>query len=62
MWTKSKDLHSLVEDTINNQQCNSLDNLEKALKNHRSDFSALLKQPVNKNSSEYLWFKINKFF
>lgn len=46
MWTQSKDLHNLVENTISSQQADGLANLEKALKTHRSDFSALLKQPV----------------
>ena len=46
MWTQSKDLHTLVENTINKQQIDSIVNLEKALKLHRSDFFALLKQPV----------------
>ncbi|KAK4018432.1 hypothetical protein OUZ56_000486 [Daphnia magna] len=46
MWSKSKDLHNVVENTIGNQQCNDLENLEKVLKDHRSDFSALLKQPA----------------
>jgi hypothetical protein len=46
MWTQSKDLHNLVENTINSQQEDSLVDFEKALKKHRSDFSALLKHPV----------------
>ena len=48
MWTQSKELHNLVESTINRQQEDSLLDLEKALKTHRSDFSALLKHPVRK--------------
>ena len=48
MWTQSKDLHSLVENAINIQQDeDNLDGLEKTLKAHRSDFTALLKQPVS---------------
>ena len=47
MWTQSKDLHNLVERTVNSQLEGSLHDLEKALKTHRSDFAALLKHPVN---------------
>ena len=46
MWTQSKNLCNLVEATINGQQEDNLSSLEKVLKFHRSDFAALLKQPV----------------
>lgn len=47
MWTQSKDLYSLVENTLNNQnEAAAVARLERALKLHRSDFAALLKHPV----------------
>jgi len=46
MWTQSKDLYSLVENTLNNQNEPAVAKLERALKHHRSDFAALLKHPV----------------
>ena len=46
MWTQSKNLHTLVENTINKQHTDSILSLEKELKLHRTDFFALLKQPV----------------
>ena len=62
MWTKSKDLHSLVKSTINSQQSESLEGLEKALKSFRSHLSALLKQPVAffKNHSFYTIVNMSK--
>lgn len=46
MWTQSKDLYSLVENTLNNQNEPAVAKLERALKLHRPDFAALLKHPV----------------